>query len=93
MKKYKYLALFILGIVFTWSCSDDTLDEIDTDPNNPTDVPIDFILPNAQINMVNDFFGGSSSHALHVILVILLLFRLVQYPFGAKDIPYLWILK
>lgn len=31
-------------MLFTFSCSDEIMDEIDTDPNNPTDVPISMLM-------------------------------------------------
>lgn len=62
MKNYKYILLqLILSIVFSLSCSDDIFDEIDTDPNNPTEVPVDFILPIAQVRCVHDFLGGTGA--------------------------------
>lgn len=62
MKNYKcIILLLILSFVFTLSCSHDILDEIDTDPNNPTDVSVDFILPIAQIRCVHDFLGGGGA--------------------------------
>jgi hypothetical protein len=65
MKNYKYLILLlILSIVFPISCSDDILDEIDTDPNNPTEVPVDFILPIAQVRCVHDFIGGYGARSI-----------------------------
>ena len=40
MKKYISIFSLLLLMLFTFSCSDEIMDEIDTDPNNPTDVPI-----------------------------------------------------
>ncbi len=34
----------LLLLMFTFSCSDEIMDEIDTDPNNPTDVPISMLM-------------------------------------------------
>lgn len=61
MKKYSNIAQLVLVIILFWSCSYDELDRIDTDPNNPTNVPIDLLLPQVEINMVNDVFGGSTA--------------------------------
>lgn len=33
-------------MIATGACSEQIMDEIDTDPNNPTDVPIELLLPN-----------------------------------------------
>ncbi len=61
MKKFRYnLSIFLLTVLFA-SCSMDALDSIDTDPNNPTDVSVDLLLPQVEINMVNDFFAGTSA--------------------------------
>ncbi|MDX5421404.1 MAG: SusD/RagB family nutrient-binding outer membrane lipoprotein [Hymenobacteraceae bacterium] len=44
--------ILALGLVFTiGSCSEDTLDEIDTNPNNPTDVPINLLLPQVETDV------------------------------------------
>jgi hypothetical protein len=44
MKRYISILSMLLLIVFTFSCSDEIMDEIDTDPNNPTDVPIRMLM-------------------------------------------------
>ena len=44
MKKYISIFSVLLLLLFTFSCSDEILDEIDTDPNNPTDVPISMLM-------------------------------------------------
>lgn len=62
MKNYRYIilqAILITGLLF--SCSYDELDRIDNDPNNPTNVPVDLLLPQVEINMVNDVFGGGTA--------------------------------
>jgi hypothetical protein len=65
MKSYIYkILLSILSIVFLLSCSNDILDEIDTDPNNPTEVSVDYILPIAQIRCVHDFLGGDGARSI-----------------------------
>jgi len=62
MKTYKYIfATLFLSILFSLSCSNDILDEIDTDPNNPTSVEVDFILPIAQIRCISDLLGGGGA--------------------------------
>ena len=44
MKKYISIFSVLLLILFAFSCSDETMDEIDTDPNNPTNVPISMLM-------------------------------------------------
>jgi hypothetical protein len=44
MKKYISIFSICLLIMFTFSCSDEIMDEIDTDPNNPSDVPISMLM-------------------------------------------------
>ncbi len=47
MKIYQVKFFGILFIMlFIGACSEDIMDEIDTDPNNPTDVPINLLIPN-----------------------------------------------
>lgn len=60
MKSYKYLLIF-LGVALVLSCSKDRLDEIDTDPNNPTDVPLDLLLAPAQTHLMYSVVGGDMS--------------------------------
>ncbi|MEL6557197.1 MAG: SusD/RagB family nutrient-binding outer membrane lipoprotein [Bacteroidota bacterium] len=55
----KNLFLFLLTFLLI-SCSDFLNNEINEDPNNPTEVPITVILPNAQVNIA-DFTGGEFS--------------------------------
>lgn len=62
MKKLRYI--LILSILLSFSCSEKILDEIDTDPNNPTSVPVSYIIPTAQIKMVNSLFGGATATAI-----------------------------
>jgi hypothetical protein len=45
MKKYISLIFAMLLMLLSFSCSDEIMDEIDTDPNNPTDVPISLLMP------------------------------------------------
>ena len=44
MKKYISIFSVLLLMLFAFSCSDEIMDEIDTDPNNPTDVPISMLM-------------------------------------------------
>lgn len=44
MKKYISIFSVFMLMLFTISCSDEIMDEIDTDPNNPTDVPISMLM-------------------------------------------------
>ena len=53
MKTYKFLSYILLVglLLVTNSCSEDTLDEIDTNPNSPTDVTINLLLPQAEVDV------------------------------------------
>ena len=62
MKNIKYI--LFLSVILSLSCSKDQLDEIDTDPNNPTSVPVEYILPSAEVKMFHSFFGGSTATAI-----------------------------
>ncbi len=44
MKKYISIFSILLLMLFAFSCSDEIMDEIDTDPNNPADVPISMLM-------------------------------------------------
>ena len=44
MKRYISIFSLLLLMLLTFSCSDEIMDEIDTDPNNPTDVPISMLM-------------------------------------------------
>lgn len=44
MKRYSSIISLLLILLFSFSCSDEIMDEIDTDPNNPTDVPISMLM-------------------------------------------------
>lgn len=50
------ISLTILLAVVTSAC-DDGFEEMNQDPNNPTQVPTSFILSGAQTNLVEEFFG------------------------------------
>lgn len=54
----KYLAISMVLVLFAGSCSDSILDEIDTNPNAPTDVPISQLLPRATMVAVYAISGG-----------------------------------
>lgn len=50
MKTNRYISRILavtMLLFFTGSCSEDKLDEIDTNPNNPLDVPLNLLLPQA----------------------------------------------
>src|SRR5690554_1525076 len=62
MKKLIYISIiFISGIFLQTACTHDIFDEIDTDPNNPTAVEVDFILPIAQVRCVHDLLAGNGA--------------------------------
>lgn len=44
MKRYISIFSLLLILLFSFSCSDEIMDEIDTDPNNPSDVPISMLM-------------------------------------------------
>jgi hypothetical protein len=44
MKKYISILSILLLMLFAFSCSDEIMNEIDTDPNNPVDVPISMLM-------------------------------------------------
>lgn len=62
MKNIRYI--LFLSIFFLLSCSQDKLDEIDTDPNNPVYVPSEFVIPSAEIKMLQNFFESGSATAI-----------------------------
>ncbi|MBN1132755.1 MAG: SusD/RagB family nutrient-binding outer membrane lipoprotein [Bacteroidales bacterium] len=49
MKKFISNISLLLILLTVFSCSDDIMDEIDTDPNNPTDVPIQMLMPGVTV--------------------------------------------
>ncbi len=57
-KLYKYLAAFIIAGVFFTSC-DTGLDGVNDNPNAPTDVPLELILPQAIENSVDRLYSMS----------------------------------
>lgn len=63
MKSIKY-SFFIWLLAVLFSCSDDILDEINKNPNAPTDVPISLLLPHAIINTIHGVAGdGAGEYA------------------------------
>jgi len=44
----RYLS-FLTIILLAFSCSEDIMDKIDTNPNNPVDVPISLLIPNVTV--------------------------------------------
>ncbi|MEQ6119482.1 SusD/RagB family nutrient-binding outer membrane lipoprotein [Reichenbachiella sp. MALMAid0571] len=55
----RYLLLVLTGC-FLLSCSDDTLDKINKNPNAPTNVPISLLLPQATISTIVGIAGERS---------------------------------
>jgi hypothetical protein len=49
MKKYISIFSILLLMLFTFSCSDEIMNEIDTDPNNPADVPISMLMSSCTV--------------------------------------------
>ena len=69
MKKIKYISfLLTLGLVFgTGACSEDKLDEIDTNPNTPTDSPVQLLLPQVEVDAA---FGISGTDLCWIASVL-----------------------
>ncbi len=58
MKKNNIFSLVLtLGALFWASSCDDGFEEMNQDPNNPTQVPTSYILSGAQTNLMEEFFG------------------------------------
>ncbi|MDX5436181.1 MAG: SusD/RagB family nutrient-binding outer membrane lipoprotein, partial [Pontibacter sp.] len=53
MKRYKYISFILaIGLLLGGSaCDEDTLDRIDTNPNNPEDVSINLLMPQVTVNV------------------------------------------
>ncbi|MEK6481790.1 SusD/RagB family nutrient-binding outer membrane lipoprotein [Catalinimonas sp. 4WD22] len=67
-KLYKINLSLLLLIFMQFSCSEDIMDEIDTNPNSPTDVPVSLLLPQATINTVSAIAGGDAARAIAVFV-------------------------
>lgn len=50
------LSIAVLMAVVTSAC-DDGFEEMNQDPNNPTQVPTSYVLSGAQVNLMEEFFG------------------------------------
>lgn len=61
MKLYKNLFSLLFVSVLIFSCSEDYLD-VNTDPNNPTSVGPELILPVAQVYTANSHYGNRYSN-------------------------------
>lgn len=63
MKKYRYISfLLAVGLVFGGgSCSDDKLDEIDTNPNSPEEVSVNLLMPQVTVNVPTAVVGADLS--------------------------------
>lgn len=59
MKKINLKIYVLSGIMscFLLSCSEDTMDEINKNPNAPTDVPISLLLPQATVSLISGIAG------------------------------------
>ncbi|MCB0687324.1 MAG: SusD/RagB family nutrient-binding outer membrane lipoprotein [Saprospiraceae bacterium] len=54
---YKSLIIIVL-VIIPFSCSDDILDEINKNPNSPTDVPISLLLPQSMVSTFEGIAGN-----------------------------------
>jgi hypothetical protein len=63
MKKHRYISFFLaVGLVLGGgSCSDDKLDEIDTNPNSPEEVSVNLLLPQVTVNIPTAVVGADLS--------------------------------
>lgn len=62
--KWKKHLLWSLATCFLVSCSDDIMDDINENPNAPTDVPISLLLPQATISTIHGVAGdGGGEYA------------------------------
>ena len=61
MKRFKHITIILFSLLVTVSCDKD-FEEINTDPNNPTSVPSDLLIPGvvrgAQNRSYSTFTGG-----------------------------------
>ena len=60
MKALKYLVLGCLSVGFLISCESFLAEDINVDPNKPSNVPVSAMLPNIEIRVV-DVYGGDTS--------------------------------
>ena len=60
MKALKYLFLGCLSVGFLISCESFLAEDINVDPNKPSNVPVGAMLPNIEIRVV-DVYGGDTS--------------------------------
>ena len=69
LKFTKLIAILIVGMVFTTSCENQWIDpELNIDPDAPSDVPMEFILPAIQANMAYDLGGNTSVRTTNIWL-------------------------
>ncbi|WP_299254068.1 SusD/RagB family nutrient-binding outer membrane lipoprotein [uncultured Lacinutrix sp.] len=68
MKNIKKLLMLCFASVALYSCSESYLD-VNTDPNNPTEVGPELILPVAQVYTANNLFGNRSANTLGNMLM------------------------
>lgn len=64
MKKiiYKVLSVAVIGAsLMTASCSEDVLDEINENPNSPTETPLSLVLPVVETEIAYSIVGGDMS--------------------------------
>ncbi|WP_163716629.1 SusD/RagB family nutrient-binding outer membrane lipoprotein [Mangrovibacterium lignilyticum] len=55
--KIKYLLITLMGLFIYSSCSEDKMDEIGTNPNSPTEVPIKLLISQATLTTAFETFG------------------------------------
>ena len=60
MKALKYFVLGCLSVGFLISCESFLADDINVDPNKPSNVPVSAMLPNIEIRLI-DVYGGDTS--------------------------------
>lgn len=65
---YKIKLSWVLILLLQLACSEDIMDEIDTNPNSPTDVPVSLLLPQATINTVSAIAGGEAARSISVFV-------------------------
>lgn len=60
---FKQRSIVCLIALAVCGCSDNVMDAIDTNPNQPTEVPVSLLLPSAAMNTVRNINGGTTSQA------------------------------